>query len=228
MSKLKDSSKYAYQGLETNGFFLKGSLPKDKAIELAGRDFSFQQVEDNRVGCALMVVRIENMKPWNIPLVNIKYPEAAWLLDKGNGDYLAVKAQTTLSMLPALSMSDNYNTDIGDISLNKNGENANVIVTSRKNSFTVELNEPSENTEFDKTLINNLWTRNKKGKYYRIPWAPNEAEGIYQMNCQITDDSLGKNVFGHEVMWNEKAIYFINRRHSCAPSYADQPFSEVQ
>ncbi|OEH91566.1 hypothetical protein [Bacillus solimangrovi] len=225
MSKKNDNSKYVYQGLETNGFFLKGSLPKEKAIELAGSDFSFQQVEDNRVGCALMVVRIENMKPWNLPLVNIKYPEAAWLLDKGNGDYLAVKAQTPRSMLWILSMSDNYNTDVGDMSLSKNGENANIIVTSGENRFTVELDGSSENTKFDKTLINNLWTRNKKGKYYRIPWAPNEAESIYQMNCQITDDSLGKNVFGHEVIWNEKAIYFINRPHHCAPSYSDQPFS---
>ncbi|WP_335872964.1 hypothetical protein [Bacillus sp. 2205SS5-2] len=225
MSKKNDSSKYAYQGLETNGFFLKGSLPKEKAIELAGSDFSFQQVEENRVSCALMVVTIENMKPWKIPLVNVKYPEAVWLLDKGNGNYLAVKAQTPLSMVGILSLSDNYNTDIGKMSLCKNGEKANVTVTSGQNNFTAELYGSSENTEFDKTLINNLWTRNKKGKYYRIPWAPNEAEGIYQMNCQIIHDSLEKSVFGHEVIWNQKAIYFINRPHSCAPSHSDQPFS---
>lgn len=213
--------KYPFRGLETNGFLLKGKISYQKALELAGDAFKFSQASSpDHVRCALLVVRIEHLSTWGIPLIRWTYPEAVWLLELSDGSYLAVKAHTPLYMLGALSLMDKYNTDIGSMSLLKLEGSASISVGSKNTKFSAELNGIVEG---DTELIKNLWTRSSNGEYYRIPWGDNKPANVFRMSCQIAEGSLGEQVFGAGVIWEDEAIYFIDRPHRCAPAYSESP-----
>ncbi|WP_419533533.1 hypothetical protein [Endozoicomonas sp.] len=215
------TDQYQFIGNESNGLLLKGSIPAGKAIELAGKDFHFATSNmEGCVRCALMVVQIDDITPWKLRLFKTSYPEAVWLLDFGNGEFMAVKAHTIPRMVNILRLFDNYNTVSGQMALSKEGDRATVNISSKDGRFNVELNGSIPG---DTTLINKLWTRNKKGKYYRIPWGTSDCEVISRMNCEVTSGDLGAQVFGDQVVWDNDAVYFTNRTHLCGPSYAQEP-----
>ncbi|WP_211826683.1 hypothetical protein [Kistimonas asteriae] len=213
--------KYPFRGIESNGFLLKGTISQEKAIELAGNDFRFAQSESpNHVRCALLVVRIEQLTTWGIPIIRWTYPEAVWMLELSDNSFIAIKAHTPGYMLGALSLMDKYNTDIGSITLSKREDSATISVSSKQSIFTANLMGSAQG---DTKLITNLWTRNHKGNYYRIPWGANEPASAYRMHCNVEDSSLGEKVFGKGIVWEDEAIYFIERVHQCAPAYSESP-----
>lgn len=212
---------YSFCGLEADGLLLRGDIPRDQALKLAGESLGFVRTEEEtRVRCALLVVGIEDLSTWNIPLLRWTYPEAVWLLEFGEGAFLAVKAHTPAYMVPALSLMDKYNTDRGAIALSKTGDTASVSVTAGNTAMSLAL---ADTLEGDTRLIEKLWTRSRSGNYYRIPWGNNQPEDVCRMRCEVRENSLGSSVFGPDVRWEGNAIYFLNRRHDCAPAYADTP-----
>ncbi|MCV6614570.1 MAG: hypothetical protein OIF35_06300 [Cellvibrionaceae bacterium] len=220
-------SNYAFRGLESNGLLLKGALPRQRAEQLAGAQFQFVRspLAADYVECALLVVRIEQLSTWGIPLLRWTYPEAVWMLALADGGYLAIKAHTPSYMLPALSLMDRYNTDRGAISLVKANEgsmnSAEVSVSSGQAQLLLKL---SEAIAIDKAaLVGNLWTRSRAGNYYRIPWGDNKPAQLYQMQCSIDTPGLDRQVFGADILWQGEAIYFIDRPHRCAPAFAQSP-----
>ncbi len=212
---------YAFRGMESNGFLLKGTISREAAIELAGGDFHFATSgSPNHVRCALLVVRIEQLSTWGIPIVRWTYPEAVWMLELGDHSFLAIKAHTPAYMLGALTLMDKYNTDRGSMTLSKRGDSGTVFVRSKQSAFSAGLKGV---TQGEATLIKNLWTRNHNGKYYRIPWGDNQPANIYRMGCDVEDGTLGEKIFGKGIIWEKEAIYFTERAHQCAPAYPEYP-----
>ncbi|GAA4650333.1 hypothetical protein GCM10023116_26160 [Kistimonas scapharcae] len=213
--------KYSFTGIESNGFLLKGTIPQGKAIELAGDDFKFSKPEfSNDVRCALLVVRIEQLSTWGIPFIHWTYPEAVWMLELCDSSFLAIKAHTPAYMWGALSLMDKYNTDMGSMELSKTGDSATILVSAKKSKFSASLEGV---TQGDTELISNLWTRNRNGKYYRIPWGDNKPTSVYRLYSKVEDNTLGNEIFGKDITWDDEAIYFIDRLHQCAPAYSESP-----
>lgn len=215
-------SNYSFCGMESNGLLLKASIPAAKALALAGKPlrFRYTAADKQQVRCALLVVRIENLSTWGIPLIRWTYPEAVWMIELENDDYLAVKAHTPAYMLPALALMDKYNTDLGAMQLKKVADSAEVTLSAGASRFAARL---SAAIACDEPLISNLWTRSRGGKYYRIPWGPNKPLSMFRMQCELPSIELARTVFGDNTVWDEQAVFFIDRKHDCAPAYADSP-----
>ncbi|GFR71013.1 hypothetical protein ElyMa_003801800 [Elysia marginata] len=213
--------KYAFQGRESHGFLLKGTISHEKALALAGGEFNFATSDSpDHVRCALLVVRIEQLSTWGIPILRWTYPEAVWMLELCDNSFLAIKAHTPAYMLGALILMDKYNTDLGSMELSKTGDSATILVSTKTSKFSARL---EGSTQGDTELISNLWTRNRNGRYYRIPWGNSKPTSVYRLNCNIEDSTLGDEVFGKDIVWDDEAIYFIERMHQCAPAYSESP-----
>ncbi len=211
--------------MESQGIFLKGSIPAQQALNLTEEPLPFRYTDTSkaRVNCALLVVQIDALKTWNIPLLKWSYPEAVWLLELDYG-YLAVAAQTPLKMVPALSFMDKYNTSIGQIEIANHDINAETSVHTNKARFSVVSHSPQPS---EAKLISTLWTRSSRGKYYRIPWGDNTPQSTFLVDVAVKESALAEQVFGCQVMWHKQGIAFENRVHECAPAYKDHPMNGV-
>ncbi|WP_257291662.1 hypothetical protein [Endozoicomonas sp. ONNA1] len=222
-NKPESPRKYSFVGIEHKGFFIKGSVPRDKAIELAGEAFPFMPANSpERVRCALLVVNIDMAIVFRIPLYYLKrwsYPEAIWMLEIRKDSYLAIKAHTdSLIMKYVLEHMDKYNSSYGSMTLDKEGYNATVSVRSEENLvFSATLSEAKRS---DASLIENLWTRNANGDYYRIPWGNAKPAKAYSMKSFVAD-SLGRSIFG-DVIWEDNATYYLKRKHECSMAISDK------
>ncbi|MBO9484679.1 hypothetical protein [Salinisphaera sp. G21_0] len=223
-SKAESIRTYSFVGIEHKGFFIKGSVPRERAIELAGEGVQFVPAKSpERVRCALLVVNIEMDAAFKIPLYYLmgwNYPEAIWMLEIRKGSYLAIKAHTdSWIMKYVLAYSDQYNTSYGSMTLDKEGSNVTVSVRSEENLvFSATLSEAKRNN--DVSLIENLWTKNENGDYYRIPWGTAKPAEAYSMTSLVLD-SLGKRIFG-DVIWDDNATYYLKRKHECSMAIPDK------
>lgn len=210
---------YSFVGSEYVGFFIKGSVPRDKAIELAGEAFQFVLPTDSaeRVRCAMLVVTINIDSAFKIPLhyfFHFPYTEAIWMLELSKGSYLAIKAHTdSLTMKYVLEYFDKYNTSYGSMTTKKvNGNDTFSLRSEEDLLFSATFGESTESD--DTSLIENLWTRSANGGYYKIPWGTAKPSEAYSIKCQV-DDSLDKSIFG-DVIWDNTAQLYMKRKHECS------------
>ncbi|WP_252179253.1 hypothetical protein [Endozoicomonas sp. 4G] len=210
---------YSFVGSEYVGFFIKGSIPREKAIELAGEAFQFVSPEDSpeRVRCAMLVVTINIDSAFKIPLPSffqLLYTEAIWMLELSKGSYLAIKAYTdSLKMKYVLEYFDKYNTSYGSMTLKKvNGTDTFSLRSEEALLFSATFGESIESD--DTSLIENLWTRSANGHYYKIPWGTAKPSKAYSTKCQV-DDHRDKSIFA-DVIWDNTGLLYMKRKHECS------------
>ncbi len=213
---------FPFSGMEAQGLILAGSVPVHTAEVLSDGLFEPRPLPsaEHRIGAVLTILQMRDLKVRGLPGLRFHYPEALWniaVLADGKPADLTVRAHTNLMMRLPLAVFDKYNTDVCRIRLSLDGIKGKAVIKHRSGRALAAEFTAAGPAQEEVPLIRTLYTRQKAGSFYHIPWGNTVPQQLLQAACTIQDRGLLDTIYGPS--WKlETAYFFSNRPHYCAPS----------
>lgn len=215
---------HRFEGTETLGVEVRGSLPRSRAVELGGDELPYvPEPGGGRVRASILTVMIRELAVRGLPRLRFDYPETLWLLHlapAGRQVRLAVRAQTRLAMFPGLEWVDNYHTEIGRHQFSAESLDTSLELTLDARAggrYAIRLAGPSPAPS--PFRIGRLFTRTRWGRLYEIPWGGGVPRQTGLARVELLERDLVDRIFGPAFRCAEQALWFQDRAHACSPAY---------